>query len=579
MLPYPEDDNGKKNSEETEILKDLDRSKSRMTPTMEAVKPPKPFLQSPNDRTIEIRDWIEKFELYLDLSMPAVDDRKKSKLLLYYVGDEARRILTPRLRREMNFSSFKEEVAAAFGKKETILSRRLKLIETKQKSNVQEFANELKRNAALCELGQYEEKLIQVIFIAGIKSSDMKRRLRTQKEGVTLQETIELAKTIEEITAEKKIVARPESTEIMLMSDKNRSPSRPGRVMNRSFGRPKEAGSCGRCGYDHGAGRCPANRKICNRCKKPNHFRAVCRADLTNNIVEEILEEENPYDDGSGVEVNSVFMVEEQEETTQEDSQREQPEEDSQREQTEEDSQREQTEEDSRREQTKEDSPEQTKEDSPEQTKENSGREKTKEDSEKEQTSEDSPDDSRKDSQREQTEEDPRRGQTKEDSPEPNPEDIQSESPEADTFDERHQEEAEMTKTPEVVKRKRTPTFDVSMIKSKSKMIGKTTQTGTNPVGSRQESNSRKKEIGECELKEIVEENRWDEVFPSHKFFSLKKYAAELEILEGKVLYKKKVVVTDERKKMELIREGHGIHAEGTKTVKRILRYHWWPEI
>ena len=34
---------------------------------------------------------------------------------------------------------------------------------------------------------------------------------------------------------------------------------------------------CGRCGFVHLQGRCPAFGKNCNKCGKKNHFSAICR--------------------------------------------------------------------------------------------------------------------------------------------------------------------------------------------------------------------------------------------------------------------------------------------------------------
>ena len=41
---------------------------------------------------------------------------------------------------------------------------------------------------------------------------------------------------------------------------------------------------CGSCGYnEHDKNKCPAKGKICNACRKPNHFERVCRSKHASN--------------------------------------------------------------------------------------------------------------------------------------------------------------------------------------------------------------------------------------------------------------------------------------------------------
>ena len=42
--------------------------------------------------------------------------------------------------------------------------------------------------------------------------------------------------------------------------------------------RPSGCGTCHQCGKSHEWGNCPAYMKVCDKCKGPNHFKAVCRS-------------------------------------------------------------------------------------------------------------------------------------------------------------------------------------------------------------------------------------------------------------------------------------------------------------
>ena len=43
---------------------------------------------------------------------------------------------------------------------------------------------------------------------------------------------------------------------------------------------------CGKCGKSHERGNCPAYGKTCNKCKGPNHFRAMCRSKVPDRTAQ-----------------------------------------------------------------------------------------------------------------------------------------------------------------------------------------------------------------------------------------------------------------------------------------------------
>ena len=43
---------------------------------------------------------------------------------------------------------------------------------------------------------------------------------------------------------------------------------------------------CGKCGKSHERGNCPTYGKTCNKCKGPNHFRAMCRSKVPDRMVQ-----------------------------------------------------------------------------------------------------------------------------------------------------------------------------------------------------------------------------------------------------------------------------------------------------
>ena len=45
--------------------------------------------------------------------------------------------------------------------------------------------------------------------------------------------------------------------------------------------RPSGHGTCHRCGKSHEWCNCPAYGKVCDKCKGPNHFKAICHSKVT----------------------------------------------------------------------------------------------------------------------------------------------------------------------------------------------------------------------------------------------------------------------------------------------------------
>ena len=45
--------------------------------------------------------------------------------------------------------------------------------------------------------------------------------------------------------------------------------------------RPSGRSACQRCGKSHDRGNCPVYGKTCNKCKGPNHFKAMCHSKVT----------------------------------------------------------------------------------------------------------------------------------------------------------------------------------------------------------------------------------------------------------------------------------------------------------
>nr|XP_015840015.1 PREDICTED: uncharacterized protein LOC107398947 [Tribolium castaneum] len=175
--------------------------------------------------------------------------------------------------------------------------------------SIEQFVTDLKNKAKECELGNLQDELIKTMLITGMKDEQVREKL-LQKDGssLTLEKAIEcciMTENARQQLKEMKTYARTQSQgnapEIDAIN-KKRAPARSKKYENPRNERhydhfqernPNKQGNklikgCSRCGRDHPMNNCPAYGKICNLCKKPNHFANFCKFNNSKRKVNEI---------------------------------------------------------------------------------------------------------------------------------------------------------------------------------------------------------------------------------------------------------------------------------------------------
>ncbi|XP_067930980.1 uncharacterized protein [Watersipora subatra] len=253
---------------------------------------PKP-LQEEGDLSTQWTRFKEEFGYYLIAAEKLdKDDKIKIALLLMSIGPKGTDI----------FKSFKfgqgkskevyQDVLEKFdqtcNKTSNKILKRHQLLSMKQGSlSVDEYITELHKIARECSLGEmYEEFMVQALLL-GITDDRLRRKLFEESEGITLEAAVKKCKTSETSNADLQSIKTEESVYSF------RDHSSKDRKMKTEDGESGRS-CCGHCGGSHPPCQCPAYGKQCAKCKKYNHYKAICRSKrkqhvhaLTNNQPQE----------------------------------------------------------------------------------------------------------------------------------------------------------------------------------------------------------------------------------------------------------------------------------------------------
>ena len=153
--------------------------------------------------------------------------------------------------------------------------------------SIDSYVTELRILSKSCEFGDLTDSLIKDRLVCGVIKDSVRSRLLQETE-LTLQKAIDICRAAETSTQQMKVIQSTSSG----ATGSNVDVVKKKIVKSKSL---KNTGSpmkqkCGKCGYKHEPRKCPAFGKLCNNCKKKNHFSTVCK----NKKMHEL--QENDYD-------------------------------------------------------------------------------------------------------------------------------------------------------------------------------------------------------------------------------------------------------------------------------------------
>lgn len=251
--------------------------------------------------------WIRKLE-NLFIGMNLKDDDRKRALLLHYVGDtvfdiyEAEKSSSD----DTSYEETKEVLTSYFEPKRNIQMDIFNFRSCKQKVNqsLDDFVTELRQLAKYCDFLNTDEEILSQV-IQHCKSSRLRKRALREPDK-SLKEILELGRSLEMV--DKQAAAIEDEAVNTIKNPRfqkqttNRKPdmhkstptSRNANAKKTTQTPQKPPNACLRCGgkYPHET-TCPAMGKICNYCKKPNHFKSVCFK-LKRKDQVKLLSQDNP---------------------------------------------------------------------------------------------------------------------------------------------------------------------------------------------------------------------------------------------------------------------------------------------
>ena len=157
------------------------------------------------------------------------------------------------------------------------------------KQNINEFVMELKSQSHHCKFGTLRDSLIRDRIVAGIQDAKVRERLLGETD-LTLDKSITIccaAKATKKKAEE--MQTSPPIDHVDTIKCNRRETCHPSSQRPRANGPRMLRGNeqlkvYKYCGYTHQKGKCPAYGKICNNCRKWNHFSTVSQLKAVNNI-------------------------------------------------------------------------------------------------------------------------------------------------------------------------------------------------------------------------------------------------------------------------------------------------------
>lgn len=145
-----------------------------------------------------------------------------------------------------------------------------------------------------CDFGVLKEELIRDIIVIGVKNDKLSETLQLDSE-LTLENAIAKARQSETVREQQSVVRQTENKIEVIKSGARKKNITEKTKMNKDTehkhnGRNKMCSKCGAIPF-HPWFKCPANDKICSKCKRRGHYAKLCR----NQKVEEVVDNEYFY--------------------------------------------------------------------------------------------------------------------------------------------------------------------------------------------------------------------------------------------------------------------------------------------
>ncbi|XP_061722995.1 uncharacterized protein K02A2.6-like [Cydia pomonella] len=275
------------------------------------IKPPKQFIINSNEDVAKAwRLWLQQFEWYaiatnLEEKKPAV----QVAVFMACIGPDAVVIYNTfnlSSDEKLQLQTIKDKFTNHFTPKinESYERYIFNTIIQKEGQPFDEFLTELKSKVKNCEYGTLEDSLIRDRIVIGVRSDSLREKLLAEHD-LTLQKTIDLSRSAEQVKMQVKTMKQAPTVDAVTWNSQNTNIKKKedNIKMNNKKREDKseETFHCGRCDTIHGRRNCPAFKKICLRCNRRNHLTKCCKI----KTVDSLLQNEE-YDSEDGFMVSSI---------------------------------------------------------------------------------------------------------------------------------------------------------------------------------------------------------------------------------------------------------------------------------
>lgn len=297
-------------------------------------QPPELHFDDTTDLSERWRRWRQTTQLYLDLSMAGKPEKEKCSVFLYVIGLEGREIYNTFTFAEGE----KDKIGSLFAKFEDYCNPKKNVIVERHKFNtkyqmksqsIDQYVTELRLITRNCEFGNLTEELIRDRIVCGTNSEQVKLRL-LREDKLTLKSALSICRAEEESKKQMKNLNEESASDVHSLRQKksvnrnsvyannnntinrsmpNRSSDR-GKSVSYTKGKRNSRNNfvfkCKKCATDHPKRQCPAFGKICNKCRKTNHFAVCCRSDMNIHGLQEDYSESDEESDGEDFFIGAI---------------------------------------------------------------------------------------------------------------------------------------------------------------------------------------------------------------------------------------------------------------------------------
>lgn len=240
--------------------------------------------------------FFNDFQDYLVAKNTKFNDSCKLALLRNQIGTDGKEIIRTLDIPVDDTNSYTKVIEALneyFAPKKNILYERFVFYNRSQKQNepIDDFVRDLKELSSSCEFTNVSE-MVRDRIVLGIADSKLQEKL-LKMENIEIEKIILECRIYEKQKEQVKAVQESKkSVDVVKKNCENNSEGenidfinkeKKGKKIQKKINNYNE--KCTRCFKVHKINNCPAFGKICNKCKKLNHFSIACRSNINVNAL------------------------------------------------------------------------------------------------------------------------------------------------------------------------------------------------------------------------------------------------------------------------------------------------------